>query len=296
MPEMLSKSTDVKETSEKKDVDETSENYKKIKPEGKISEKEADSFWSNLFKKQKAEKLSLETKIESIKDTASDQMDNKNSMDETKSDNSNEFDIEKTDPVLEKMEKSIGTPEGIKTLIENHPEKAELWNRQLEVLDTLNDPDASPAEIRSAQAKLSILKGQLLETAVKDVLVDVGFEVEAQQRVVEGESGGTRPDAIAKNNTDRPIEVFGVTIQPGETLCVECKCGGSSYMANQLNDHIPNQLSGQEGTKILLTTSDIKETPTGLANHVCEKYGANLVVLDASVNDVENAIKEVSGE
>ena len=266
MPEMLSKSADVEKTSEKKDVGETSENYKKIKPEGKISEKEADSFWSNLFKKQKAEKLS------------------------------SEFGIEKTDPVLEKIEKSIGTPEGIKTLIENHPEKAELWNSQLKVLDTLNDPDASPAEIRSAQAKLSILKGQLLETAVKDALVDVGFEVEAQQRVVEGESGGTRPDVIAKNSTDHPIEALGVTIQPGETFCIECKCGGSSYMANQLNDHIPNQLSGQEGTKMLLTTSDIKETPTGLANHVCEKYGASLVVLDASVNDVENAIKEVSGE
>ena len=292
MPEVFSKSTDIEENSEKTET----ENHKKIKPEGKISEKEADSFWSNLFKKQKAEKLSLEAKTESMKDTASDQMDDKNAIDETKSDNSNELSIEKPDPVLEKIAKSIGTPEGIKTLIENHPEKAELWNSQLEVLDILNDPDASPTEIRSAQAKLSILKGQLLETAVKDTLVDVGFEVEMQQRVMKGESGGTRPDVIAKNNTDHPIEVLGVTIQPGETLCVECKCGGSLYMTNQLNDHIPNQLSGQEGTKMLLTTLDIKETPTGLADHVCEKYGANRVVLDVSVNDVENAIKEVSGE
>ena len=189
----------------------------------------------------------------------------------------------------------MGTPEGIKALIERHPEKAELWKSQLEALETLNDPEASPAEIRSAQAKLSILKGQLLETAVKDALMDAGFDVEPQQRVVEGENGSTRPDVIAKNNTDHPIEVFGVTIQPGETLSVECKCGGAAYMTNQLNNHIPNQLSGQEGTKILLTTSDINDTPPGLAKEVCDRYGAKLVVAGVNVADVENAIKEVAG-
>ena len=65
-------------------------------------------------------------------------------------------------------------------------------------------------------------------------------------------------------------------------------------MTNQLNNHIPNQLSGKEGTKILLTTSDIKDTPSGLAKNVCDKYGAKLVIADVSVTDVENAIKEVA--
>lgn len=213
---------------------------------------------------------------------------------ETGKKNGNEFDIENKDPVLEKIENTLETPEGIKTLIERHPEKAELWKCQLEALDTLNDPDALPAEIRSAQAKLSILKGQLLETAVKDALTDARFDVESQQRVVEGENGGTRPDVIAKNNTDHPIETFGVTIQPGETMSVECKCGGSAYMTNQLNNHIPNQLSGQEGAKILLTTSDIKDAPPGLAKDVCDRYGAKLVIAEVSVADVENAIKEVA--
>lgn len=207
---------------------------------------------------------------------------------------SKESEVEKKDPILEKIEKILTTPEGIKALIERHPEKAELWKSQLEALDTLNDPEASPAEIRSAQAKLSILKGQLLETAMKDVLSDIGFDVEALQRVVEGESGGTRPDVIAKNNTDRPIEVFGGAVKSGETLSVECKCGGSAYMTNELNNHIPNQLSGQEGKKILVTTSDIKDTPAGAADAVCRQYGARLVVLDVSVADVENAIKEVA--
>lgn len=123
---------------------------------------------------------------------------------------------------------------------------------------------------------------------------NIMLDVEPQQRVVEGESGGTRPDVIAKNNTDKPITVFGVTIQPGETISVECKCGGTAYMTNQLNNHIPNQLSGQEGTKILLTTSDIKDTESGLADSVCEKYGATLVITDVSVSDVEKAIKEVA--
>lgn len=213
----------------------------------------------------------------------------------TETDNS-ESDVEKPDPIVEKIDKSIGTPEGIKALIEKHPEKAELWKEQLEALEVLNDPDASPFEIRSAQAKLSNLKGQIMEVAVKDAFAEAGFDVESQQRVVDGESGGTRPDVIAVNNTDHPIDVFGVTIQPGETISVECKCGGPSYMTNQLNNHIPNQLSGQEGTKILLTTSDIKGVPNGLAASVCEKYDAQLVTLDVSVSDVEKAIKEVVGE
>ena len=215
---------------------------------------------------------------------------------ETKENDNNEADVEKPDPVAEKVAKSVGTSEGIKELIDKHPEKAELWKSQLEVLEALNDPDASPIEIRSAQAKLSSLKGQILEVAVKDALVDMGFDVEAQQRVVEGESGRTKPDVIGVNNTDHPIEVFGVTIQPGETLSIECKCGSTSYMTNQLNNHIHNQLSGKEGTKILLTTSDMQGASDGLAASVCNKYNAKLVTLDVSVSAVEKAIKEVAGE
>ena len=217
------------------------------------------------------------------------------SMEENENDN-NESDVEKPDPIVEKIAKSIGTPEGIKELIEKHPEKAELWKSQLEALETLNDPDASPAEIVSAQHKLSSLKGQILEVAVKDALTDIGFDVEAKQRLVEGESGGTRPDVIGVNNTDHPIEVFGIMIQPGETISIECKCGSTAYMTNQLKNHIPNQLSGQEGTKVLLTTADIKGAPDGLASGVCNKYNAKLVTLDVSVSDVEKAIKEVTGE
>ena len=209
-------------------------------------------------------------------------------------DENKEADVEKKDPVLEQIENALGTSEGIKGLIERHPEKAELWKSQLDVLETLNDPEAAPAEIRSAQVRLSILKGQLLETAVKDALIDAGFDVESQQRVVEGESGGTRPDVVAKNSTGHSTEIFGVIIQSGETVSVECKCGGSSYITSQLKNHIPNQLSGQEGTKMLLTTSDIKDSPPGLAKEVCDKYGAKLVIAGVSVFVVENSIKEVA--
>lgn len=207
-----------------------------------------------------------------------------------------EANLEKADLIAEKIEKSIGTSEGIEALIEKHPEKAELWKSQMEALETFDDPEASPAEIRSAQAKLSILKGQLQEAATKDALTGAGFDVEAQQRVVEGESGGTRPDVIAVNNKDNPLEAFGVSVEPGETLSVECKCGSTVYLTNQLNNHIPNQLSGQDGIRVFLTTSDIKGTPDGLAASVCEKYNATSVTLNASVFDVETAIKEVAGK
>lgn len=223
-----------------------------------------------------------------------DFIDSANSMGENEGTENDVSDVEKNDQFAEEIARSISTPEGIQALIDKHPEKSDLWQSQMEALETLNDSDASPAEIRSAQAKLSNLKGQLMEVAAKDALSNAGFDVEAQQRVVEGESGGTRPDVIATNNTEHSIEVFGMTIQPGETISVECKCGGSQYMTNQLNEHIPNQLSGQEGTKVLLTTSDINGTPDGLASSVCSKYDAKLVALDISVADVENAIKEVA--
>lgn len=237
--------------------------------------------------------------IQNVKDISKDVSTVKDNMEKMRektdeTDDSRESDIEKKDSSLARIEASIATPEGIKDLVEKHPEKAELWKSQLDALEILNDPEASPAEIRSAQAKLSNLKGQLMETAVKDELMDAGFDVEMRQRVVEGENGGTRPDVIAENNTDHPIKIFNVTIQSGETLSVECKCGGLSYMTSQLNNHIPNQLSGQEGIKALLATSDIKEVPDGLPSSVCEKYGANLVVADVSVADVEKAIKEVA--
>ena len=239
----------------------------------------------------------------SDKKESSDNREKGQAFEEVESDvkENQEADIDKTAEVMDKVEKDISTPEGIKSLIERHPEKAEVWNKLIEDIkearEIINNPDSSPLEIRNAQNKLngclSQLKGQLFETAVKDALSDAGFDVEMQQRILEGESGGTRPDVIAKNNTDQPIKVFGVVIQPGETLSIECKCGGSAYMTNQLENHIPNQLSGQEGTKVLLTTSDIKNTPSGLAEGVCEKYGANLIAMEVSVADVEKAIKEV---
>ena len=238
----------------------------------------------------RSEETTSESKNSSEAETNTQKQDTVNEDDNE----SKEADVENKDPTLEQVDKALGTAEGINALIERHPEKAELWKSQLDALETLNDPEAAPAEIRSAQVKLSILKGQLLETAVKDALTDAGFDVESQQRVVEGESGGTRPDVIAKNNTDHQIEVFGVIIQPKETLSVECKCGGSSYITSQLKNHIPNQLSGQEGTKILLTTSDIKDASPGLAKEVCGKYGAKLVAAGVGVSDVENAIKEVA--
>lgn len=199
--------------------------------------------------------------------------------------------IETQFPEIEKIDKLIGTAEGIKNLIDRHPEKAELWESQLESLEVLNDPESTPTEIKSAQAKLGNLKGQLLEEAVKDAASDAGFDVESHQRVTEGESGGTRPDVIAKNNLDYPITIFGQCIQPEKTISIECKCGCMGYIRNQLNTHIPNQLSGQEGTKVLLTTSDV---PEELGRSVCERYGANLVKLTTGVGKVDSAIKEVA--
>ena len=197
------------------------------------------------------------------------------------------------DADLEKVSDTLSSPEGIEGLMERHPEKA-AWKDGLKSIEVLNDPDATDAERRSAEAKLSPMKGDMLETAVKDALSDAGLTVERKQRVVDGLDGGTRPDVIAKNDTDRPIEMFGITVKPGESLSIECKCGSAAYLNAELRNHIPNQLSGQIGHRALLTTADIRQADTALARDTCEKYGASLIVVDIKAATVEKAIKEVS--
>lgn len=198
------------------------------------------------------------------------------------------------DDIWEEINDTLSSPEGIKALTERHPEKAELWQSQQQAMEMLNDPMATDAERRSAQSKLSSLKGQMMETAVKDALSDAGLTVETKQRLVEGQDGGTRPDVIARNDTDQSLQVFGKNIAPGETMSIECKCGGKVYLDQQLHDHIPNQLSGQIGHKVLLTTADIRYVDPSLVKNTCEQYDAALVVLDVKVSDVEKAIKGVT--
>lgn len=204
----------------------------------------------------------------------------------------NERKVENNQSDIKDIQRSISNPEGLKELIEKNPDIK--YNRALKAIEVLNDSDASNAEIRSALSILNNFKGQLLEKALKDNLRESGLAVETQQRIVEGDNGGTRPDVIAVNNTDQPIIVCGITVNPGETISFECKCGGTAYMQNQLKYHIPNQLSGQEGIKVLLATSDIRDVSSDLAEKVCSQYDANLLVLDVSVDEVVNTLKEIA--
>jgi len=202
---------------------------------------------------------------------------------------------EKTDagaeqPSFFQLEATLLTPEGFQETLERHPEKAEVWKNQLLEVGTLEELGLTSL----APQALSSLKGSYMETVVKDYLSDAGLTVEAKQRVLEGESGGTRPDVIAKNETGASINGLLLDVPPGETLSIECKCGQRQYLDQQLRNHIPNQLSGQEGHKALLVTSDIRNTSPGLAESVCEKYGASLIVLDVSANDIEEMLKEVA--
>lgn len=206
----------------------------------------------------------------------------------------NETKLERKNKLSENITRKIGTVDGIKEFIEEHPEKKELIDSALKAINRLKDSDISDVEIRRAQAKLSNLKGQMFEIALKDELKNLGFDVESKQRTVEGENGATKPDVIAVNNTDYPIVVDDITVEPGETISFECKCGGASYMQNQLKYHIPNQLSGHEGIKVLISTSDISDVSRDLVDKVCIQYNANLLVLDVRVSVVETAIKEVA--
>lgn len=198
------------------------------------------------------------------------------------------------------IKEKLNSAESIKNMITDHPLKEDLWMKWIKETNSLNDTNASPFEKRyaaeklSAQGKMNHLQGQIFETATKDVLESKGFDVEQKQRILEGETGGTRPDVIAKNNTDELKTAFGITVQPGQTISIECKCGGSSYMTNQLHNHIPNQLSGQEGIRILLTTSDMDRVPHSLVEGICDKYDAKLAVVDIRADEIKNAIMGVA--
>ena len=202
--------------------------------------------------------------------------------------------MELQDKDLEKLKAMLDTPERIQELMKAHPEKTELWKSLREAVQTLNNPDATDAEKRSSIGKLSAMQGQILEIAVKDLAAEKGLSVESKQRTVEGQDGATRPDVIAKNETSEPISIFGVIVKPGETISIECKCGVKSYLSSQLRDHIPNQLSGQIGHKVLLTTGDIRQVDSNLVQDTCKKYGARLVALAIRASDVRDAIKGVS--
>lgn len=88
--------------------------------------------------------------------------------------------IESHYPIKNNIEKSLSTSNGIKKLIELHPEKSELWEKKINSINTLRDIEASPIEKRFALNNLSQLKGQLMEYSVKDEFKKAGFTVESQ--------------------------------------------------------------------------------------------------------------------
>lgn len=196
---------------------------------------------------------------------------------------------EQKDIFLAKLEQLL-TPEGIQALAEKYPEK---FRAIQEAIDTLNNPDAAPAEKAAAKDRLDKAKGSVLELATKEALAESGLTVEDKQRTVEGADGKTRPDVIAKNNTDHPITVLGITVNPGESISIECKCGVKDSLSSQLSSHIPNQLSGHVGHSVLLTTSDIKEISPERVKQVCSRYGSTLVTVGQTATEVGNAMKGV---
>lgn len=218
-----------------------------------------------------------------------DDMPNKEQNDTSETNDTHEGDDKIEKGVEDRIKELLSTTDGIKELIEKHPELAEKFEKAEEAIEVLNDPDSTPQEKNQASRYLGQFKGALLEAATKEALSEIGLDVEDKQRTTEGENGNTRPDVIAKNNTDNTITVFGVKVKPGETLSVECKCGKKEYISHELNSHIPNQLSGQEGKRILLTTSNVDIEK---AKKVCDEHNATLVVLDVDTNTLTDVIKE----
>ena len=267
-------------------------NFREIKPKTQMSDQEVEDYWKSEFKNA-AENFGKDT---ANKRDNSDTTGKLNEQVDYPIDEQEEHgDIQEKDALdIDSSSKEISDlladPKGIEKIFENNPENQEVWKSEIDSIDVLNDPDASPVEIMSAKNKLNQLKGDFLEAATKDVLKARGLDVQENQHMVKGELGNTIPDVVATNNSDQPIDVLGRRIDPGDTLSAECKCGTSGYMKREIGEHIPKQLAGQEGSRTLIATSDINEI-YNLAEDTCSKYDAKLITLDVSVADVERAIK-----
>lgn len=199
---------------------------------------------------------------------------------------------DKTKEFVDRLMEILTSSEEIEKLVEQNPD---LKVKLEKCLDILNNPDKhTAAEINWALDRIKKeIKGAILEAAVKEALTSIGLDVEDAQRTVEGESGATRPDVIATNNTDKPIVLFGKVVNPGDNVYVECKCGRKEYMEGQLKNHLPNQLSGHDGLSILVTTSDMDEVDLDLLNEVIGKNDTTVLITETSAENIEEAIKEV---
>lgn len=201
--------------------------------------------------------------------------------------------IEKVDPVTSAISEKLQSVSSIKEVLNSFDDggkRLEILERNL---DVINNPDSTPMEINSALGRVNQIKGEVFEQATKKSLAESGFDVAEKIDMVAGETGNTLPDVIAVNNTNKAINALGCTINPGETISAECKCGGSPYLRQQLENHIPNQLSGLPGQRTLVTTSDIGGVSNELVDRVCEKYDAKLNSVDISAKDVINNLKGV---
>lgn len=194
--------------------------------------------------------------------------------------------IEK-DPLVDRVSELIGKSQGMKEIYDAYPDKQSLWSEKLNIID---DPHSSSLEVLGAERTL---KGQLLEYATRKTLSEKGFDVEEHQYLVKGDMGDVKPDVVATNNTDHSIGAFGYTIKPGGKISVECKCGNKEYIKSEFREHLPKQLAGMEGSRVLITTSDVRDISDNYAENVCKQYDTRLVPTNISVADVAKAIKEM---
>ncbi len=192
---------------------------------------------------------------------------------------------------LEALRSRLNSPKAIRALMDKHPEKQDIWDTFKRKMDILTDPNAEPVEINKAKPYIDThVKSTILELAVKDLLTDLGFDVSEKQV----QNKNSKIDVLGTNNTDKSIQVFGVTVEPGEQLSAECKCGCKSYINMQLNEHLPEiQLPGHLGHSILLTTSDIEQIAPEKVDSVCRPNNTTLVNLGLFEADIVNALKEV---
>lgn len=207
-----------------------------------------------------------------------------------------EIDINDADSKKKSIEEKLSTKEGLEGLMAEYPDEATKWKAKLAEIDDLLE-SGTLKDRKSAQLKLSNLKGEVFEYATRDTLTQNGFTVDTNKVALQGENGKkTYPDIVAHNNTGEAIDLFGTKIAPGETVYIECKCGQKQYLTQQLKYHIPNQLSGHSnGKSFLVTTSNMQEVNDFLQVKVKNQYNTTLVPANINVEDVNKLLLSYGG-
>ncbi|NNU78350.1 hypothetical protein [Clostridium estertheticum] len=151
----------------------------------------------------------------------------------------------------------------------------------------------SDLEIQKVDKNLEKYKGTIFENQLKESLKDNFEELDAKQKLVETEFGGTKPDIVLRD-AKKDMKISDLEIKKGDDLFIEAKCGSSEYIRSEMG-HILKQVEGHEDNSLVIVTKDYERiSPQYRADFENElkQKGSHLYVADTFSNEVSLGIRD----